>query len=204
MKTKILLLFCTVFLFLLSISPIFAQDIQEREDPDQLERYTLGDQTLTLKSAMVIPLFFMSPDFSFTTTNLSIGGSFGLGWNSYLNNNIQLGAEVEALFSFSPNWRALFMVPVMARITNIFYFYPFEVPIYLSAGVCFTKLTDYFHIDPVIKPGAAFLWNLNTEWALGGSLEYYFIPQIYFAESLASQTRFGNFLDITFSAVYHF
>jgi hypothetical protein len=167
--------------------------------------YALGNQALIISAGLFTPLFFQSPEGSFSGTNLSLGGVGSLQWAAYLNNNMTIGLEGGGMFAFSPNSRALFMLPITARYMYIFRFYPFEVPLSISAGINFTRLADHFQILPIMKPGASFFWNYDYEWAFGLNLIWWWSPNVYFGPTpSSSQTRFGNFLEITLSAMYHF
>lgn len=55
-----------------------------------------------------------------------------------------------------------------------------------------------------MRPGFGAYWDYTTSWAFGVNLYYWWIPQIYTSTALADQTRYGNFLTITLSALYHF
>ena len=70
----------------------------------------------------------------------------------------------------------------------------------------FSRLQDNQKIDAFLKAGSAFYWNYSSQWAFGANLFYWFVPQIYGASSPATSdaTRFGNFLEFTLSALYHF
>jgi hypothetical protein len=54
-----------------------------------------------------------------------------------------------------------------------------------------------------VKPGISGYYNVNAEWGLGLSLDYWWVPEIYFGDK-ADATSFGNFLELSFSARYHF
>ena len=167
--------------------------------------YILGNQALIISAGMFVPLFFQSPTGSLAGTNLSLGGVGSLQWAAYLNGNMTLGLEGGGMFAFSPNNRSLFMLPVTARYMYILRFYPFEVPLSISAGVNFTRLAEQFQILPILKPGASFFWNYDYEWAFGLNCIWWWTPNVYFGPTpSSSQTRFGNFLEITLSAMYHF
>ena len=168
--------------------------------------YSLGDQTLRINLGTFVPLFFFGGPDGLAPANLSLGGAGSLVWESYLSNNTTVGVEVGGSFSFTPNFRTLFMLPIAARGSYIFSFYPFEIPVTLAAGMNFSRLSDIQKIDPFVKAGGSFLWNYSSQWAFGANLFYWFVPQIYSATSPAGAdaTRYGNFLEITLSALYHF
>jgi hypothetical protein len=201
---------------------VFSQDAPEAQTPGDtvppdrdaplpteervLELYDLGDKMLSINLGLLIPLFFQAANGSIAGTNLSLGGSGSIRFESFLSSNVTLGGELGGSLSFSPNGRTLIMVPLTARVSYILRRYPFEFPLSFGAGINLTKLDDAFHIDPILKPAVSFYWNYNAEWAFGINLAYSWIPQIYSGGGLvpAEHTRFGNFLDVTLSALYHF
>jgi len=168
--------------------------------------YSLGDQTLRINLGLFAPLFFLGGPDTIAPANLTLGGAGSLVWESYLSNEITVGVEVGGSFAFTPNMRTLFMLPVAARGSYIFSRYPFDFPVTLAAGVNFERLADIRKIDPFIKAGTGFYWNYSSQWAFGANLFYWFVPQFYSASSAAGSdaTRYGNFLEFTLSALYHF
>ena len=107
------------------------------------------------------------------------------------------------MFATTEN-RTLTMIPVSFVTEYYFIAYPFEFPIYINTGISLNTLDNYFKITPSIKPGAGVYWNFNGEWAFGLNVDYWFIPELYFSEEYASESRIGNFLQANLSAVYHF
>ncbi len=179
---------------------------QKPQNPKkEIASYSLGDQMLAINLGLFVPLFFYGGSAGATGTNLSLGGTGSIMWSSFLDNNWALGFDIGGAFAFSPNARALFLVSITPRISYVFHSYPFDFPVFLEAGVDFARLQESFKTDPIIKPGASFLWNFNNNWAFGLNAVYWWIPEIYTGAVVSStETRYGNFLDITLSALYHF
>jgi hypothetical protein len=195
------LILAVLLLFVIALPSVYAASIAESNQP----YYTLGNQMLSINGGLFIPLFFQALDGKVAKTNLSLGGVGSLQWSTYLNNNMTLGLEGGGMFAFSPNSRSLFMLPVTTRYAYILRAYPFEFPLSIAAGVNFTKLDNSFQILPILKPGASVYWNYSYEWAFGLNLIYWWTPNIYFGpEPPSSDSRFGNFLEISLSALYHF
>ena len=196
------------FLSITLISVLLVPAVALDSDGDEeifVPVYSLGDQTLRINLGGFLPLFFFGGPDGVESANLTLGGAGSLVWESYLSNNITVGVEVGGSFSFTPNFRTLFMLPIAARGSYIFNFYPFEIPLTLAAGVNISRLVDMTKADPFVKAGSSFLWSYSSQWAFGANLFYWFVPQIYLATSPAGAdaTRYGNFLEFTFSALYH-
>ena len=194
-------------LALLLALPRAAQDEPVEAPIQEIEEFTpqfeLGDQLIATGLGMQIPLFFAGGDSGVTDTNLSLGGMGSLRWASYLNNTMSVGAEVSGSFSFTPNNRTLYLVPITARYTYYLRNYPFEFPLHIGLGAGLSSLDGDFKVDPAIIGGVEGFWNYDSQWAFGLRGQYWFVPQIYFQDDLADDTRLGNFLSLTLIARYH-
>lgn len=198
----------TIFIFSLVLSMLFfspSLHSQEEEPTPYVPTYVLGNQLLIINAGLFVPLFFQSLGGEIDNTNLSLGGVGSIQWSTYLNNEMTLGIEGGGMFAFSPNGRSLFMLPVTARYAYILRSYPFEFPLSISAGINFTRLSSMFQILPIVKPGVSVYWNYSLEWAFGINFFYWWTPNIYPGpEPPKNHSRFGNFLEISLSALYHF
>lgn len=177
--------------------PAGAQD----KGPEPAPMYALGDQTLAANASLFLPLFFLSYQPAMTTTNLTPGGALNLQWQAYVSGSWRVGVELGFAFAFSPNLNPLIQVPILAKATYIFGFYPFEVPISLGAGINIVKYSDQSTVDPLLKPEVGFYWIFSSSWSFGIGAGYMF--DFMFASD-AAKSRIGNFLDITISALYHY
>lgn len=203
-----------VFFLIICIICSAAAFGQEEEPPEEEETYIptydLGDQLFSISAGLFIPLFFHNPlqeteeEEAIMKTNLSLGGIGGLEWGAFLGSNVSLGFQLAGMFAVSPLERVIGMIPITAKLSYYFRFFPFELPIFLGAGVNFLTFDEYLYFGPILKPGAAFYWNFHPEWSLGLQFQYWWVPEFYTEESLREDSRFGNFLEITFSALYHF
>ncbi len=184
---------------------VFAQEIDDTPDEEFIPTYTLGDQMLSIDLGIVIPLFFALGDDGIAPTQLSVGGAGALYWGAFLTNELAVGLDVAGSFMFTPNRRTLFLLPIAARASYFFRRYPFEFPVHLGLGLSISRLEEATKVDFIAKPGASVYWNYNAEWAFGLNAEYWFVPQIYIGDSPPSDdSRIGNFLSVTLSALYRF
>ena len=208
MKTlsKKLILLLTLLVFI-SGSLYAASDDDEDDDRDTyVESFSLGDQMFFINGGVFIPLFFYDKSLDVYDTNLTLGGSGSLCWQVFLSNHISVGGELGGMFALSPNKRVLYMIPITAKATYWFRFYPFEIPISLGLGGNLSILEEAAHIDFIAKPGIGFYWNFNEEWAFGANAVYWFVPQMYSGSGKVSSTHsmFGNFMDVTLSVLFRF
>ncbi len=180
---------------------------QAPEDEDIfVPTYSLGDQTLAINLGLFAPLFITGGPDGITGPNLTPGAAGSIAWGSHLTNEIKLGVEVGGSFSFTPNRRPLFLVPITFESSYLFQAFPFEFPVKLGLGMSFARLEEDLKLDPFIRPGAAMYWNYSSQWAFGANLRYWIIPQIYSQGSVAGpdESRIGNFLELSLSALYRF
>lgn len=203
-----------VLLLFLLAAGIQSPGAQEAEVPAAarpvaIEYNGLGDQVFSINAGPFFPLFIHNPspekgEDSVTSSNLSIGGTGALYYGAYLNNNVQLGIEIGAMFAQSPNDNNFYMVPITFRGTYEFQLMNnlFTIPLYLGAGMSMTSYLDDFHVDMILKPGAGFYWNYSSSWSFGTNATYWWVPQIYPADK--EYNRIGNFTDVSLSAKYNF
>ncbi len=189
-------------LALLGLSAALPLQAQEKNpEPEPPPLYSLGDQTLSISAGVFVPLFFLSFQPSVAGTNLTLGGLGSLQWQAYLSSAWRIGVELGGVFSFSPNLNALLMLPITAKITYIITVYPFEVPLFLGAGINIVKYSDQSIVDPLFKPGVGFYWIFSSSWSFGVNAVYWWDMQ--FAQN-ASQSRVANFLELSLTALYHY
>jgi hypothetical protein len=189
------------------------QEIETIPEQEQIiPVYDLGDQFLGMNGGTNFPLFFdfynQSGDDRFFSAGqfyqVPLGGSLSIEWNSYINNNMTLGIEIGSFFASTFN-NTHVMIPVTASFQYIFHFFPFYLPLSIEAGFCFNIISDSRYFGPIIKPGMSFYYRFSTTWDFGLNLKYWWVPEVYFGDDPPKeQSAFGNFLELSFSALYHF
>lgn len=196
-------IFYIIFIFLIltsGFSQITAKD-------QFIEPYGPGSQTFTMNGGLFLPLFFYFPNLSDSFTpasgQLSLGGTGSLEWASFISNRLSLGIELSGTFAFTPNSHTHVLIPLTGKISYLFSLGSFEIPVFFGTGITVNKVSDQVYFGPIFKPGAAVYWNMNLKWGFGLSTQYWIVPEIYFGDD-KDKTSFGNFLDISFSARYHF
>ena len=187
-------------------------DTPPEDEEGFIEPYGLGSQHFTIDLGILRPLFFHFPGasavddlntFESAIGQLTLGGTGSLAWGSYLTPRFSLGVELSGSFTFSPNEYIQSLIPITMRMGYTFRKGSFEFPLHVNTGVVFNKYKDQLYFGPIVIPGITGYYNVNAEWGLGLSLDYWWVPEIYFGDR-ANQTGFGNMLDISFSARYHF
>jgi hypothetical protein len=183
--------------------PAVAQEPPVTESEPVASAYGLGDQVLSISLGPFFPLFNLVPGGSPSSTNLTVGGTGSIAWSAYVTGAIRIGAEIGGVFSFSrPNLNTLLMLPILARAQYVMTFYPFEVPLSLGVGMNIVKYGDLKNIDLLIKPGASIMWIYDSKWCFGLNLAWWWDMQFYPTDP--TQSRIGNFLEVSVSALYHY
>ena len=165
-------------------------------------QFSLGDQALSINVGAFIPLFLFGGSPTIGTTNLSLGGIGTIDWAAYLSAHWRIGASLGWDFTFDPNWTLFMMVPIIAKISYLIDFYPWEVPLTFGAGMNIVKYSVDSTIDLLLKPGTGLFWTYNSSWSFGVNLNYWWDMQFTSASSAGFVA--GNFLEVSLSAFYHY
>ena len=180
-------------------APAFAADTGP-----STSQYSLGDQTMSINAGVFLPLFMLPSGvvlMAGSPPQLTPGAAGSLSWAAYVGPQIRVGLDIAGTFTLSPNANVLLMLPFIAKASYIFSFYPFEMPLSLGVGANIVKYTSLSTIDLLLRPGAGFYWIYNSSWSFGANLNYWFDMQF---NTNADKSRFGNFLEFSLSALYHF
>jgi len=182
------------------------------ENEDFIEPYGLGSQVFSINAGLFFPLFFHFPGaderpelntFEPAWGQLSLGGTGSLSWGGYLTPRFALGGKLAGSFAFTPRGYIHSMIPITMWAEYLFRYGSFEFPLSLEGGIVINRVQDQAYFGPIAIPGISGYYNLNAEWGLGLSLKYWWVPEIYFGDK-ADVSSFGNFLELSFSARYHF
>ncbi len=205
MNRKNILIISSLMFILLPVMNVSSQETNSKDNSKEPGAvYSLGDQTLSINGGIFVPLFFQELTGSLHTTNLTPGGVGSLQWNTYIKSNFTIGAEIGGVFAFSPNLNILLLLPITVKASYIFSYFPFDFPVFLGTGIDIAKYQDNIHVDFMLKPGFSTYWRYNTSWSFGVNVVYWWILQPATGTQAKDETRMGNFLEISLSALYHF
>jgi hypothetical protein len=199
--------FFLIFFLLLSIlsaqeetpdEPPYIPPIESEWDDYAVTRYTKGDKTFHFSLGMIIPTFFSG--IKDNDPHLSNGGMLTLGYQYYLNPNVFIGGELTGMFAFSRRKNAFFVVPMGVRIGYQFILGRIEIPVSVMVGGAAQKYVESDYFGLIISPGASIFWRYSPDWSFGLNTVWWWLPQ--WAKDGTS--AYGNFLELTLSARYHF
>jgi len=180
---------------------------EEPSSQPQGVTHILGDQSMTFSLGGFLPLFFIRlADGSVEATNMVFGAKGSLQYNTYLAHTWLLSFELAGALGFTPNFNIYWSLPLTAKISYIWYLYPLELYFTLGLGANFQSFLGYSRIDFISRPEMGIYFLLDAKLKLGLSFSYWFNPQFATAEQEANkpgQSRIGNFMDVSFSLIYH-
>ena len=195
-----------IFLLFFSLpSLIFAQDdpsVETDWDNYEYDLYSAGDQTFMISLGMVIPLAF-THNGNTIKNNIEppIGGKGSLVYNYFLASNFFVGGEFAGMFMPTLQQDTLYFILIGARAGTQFIAGRFEFPIAASVGMIWHIYRNDRYYGLYLKGGGSAFFRATSSWAFGLSAFYYWIPQ--WTEKGYKDID-GHFMDITFSARYHF
>jgi hypothetical protein len=176
-------------------------------DEQFIEPYGQGSQTFSINAGIILPLFILFPNQSDVLVpfgdQLSLGGTGSLEWAAFLNNRLSLGIGLAGSFAFTQQKNTHSLIPITANLTYVFFLNSFEIPVLVGAGFAVNRVDDQVYFGSIMKVGTGFFYNINAEWSLGLRTQYWLVPEIYFGTQ-SDKTAYGNFLDISLSAKFHF
>ena len=160
--------------------------------------YNRGDKTFTITLGVLIPTLFNGVDEQ--GVGLSVGGTGTLAFSYFLTPHLFVGGELSGMFMSTRGKNMLYMIPFGARIGYQFIFRRFEFPFSFMIGGAPTLYLEQKYFGLIMKPGAGVFWRLNPDWSFGLNTSWWFLPQW----PKTGPDAYGNFLELTLSARYHF
>ena len=196
---------------------IRSQEPEQEPEPEvelAMPRYDLGDNTLSMRLGVGVPLFLIASEAVETHlgenkqvvgSNLYFPmGSAAVNWNAYLNPSFTIGLEVSGALAGDINDALLYLVPILARGGYVISTPQMEIPLMLGLGATVMRLVDKTSVAFTLQPAASFLWRATADWSFGVTAEYWFNWEPRWGEDNRSPHMFGNFLTATATAMYHF
>ncbi|MDR3167912.1 MAG: hypothetical protein LBT93_08210 [Treponema sp.] len=199
------------FLILIFLVLVFPLTAQEGEDPGETPidsdwsdfmpaLYARGDQTFTISLGPIIPAIFRGES-GLIENNLKLGGTGSLAYNFFLTPSFFIGAELGIMFSSTLGKNHLFIIPFGFKIGYQWVANRFEFPLTLMVGGAPQRYQNYSYFGLIIKPGASAFFRYNSDWSFGLNTTWWWIPEW---TSEKGKDVFGNFIDVTLAARYHF
>jgi hypothetical protein len=166
-----------------------------------------GDQTFIISLGTVFPTIFFNEgktiDHKLTPP---VGGTGSLAYNYYFYNQFYAGLEVGGMFINTLGSHTLFIIPIGLRGGWQFNFNKFEFPVTAVVGMVFHRFLAQGHYSLYLKGGAAAFYRVSNNWSFGINADWLWLPQWTSEKTVdgKSKTVYGNMIDLTLSARYHF
>ncbi|MDR2102239.1 MAG: hypothetical protein LBP43_06680 [Treponema sp.] len=191
--------------------PVFPLTAQEEEEPGEIPidsdwsdfmpaLYARGDQTFTISLGPIIPTILRGKS-GLIENNLKLGGTGSLAYNYFLTPALFTGAELGIMFSSTLGKNHLYIIPFGFKIGYQWVVKRFEFPLTLMVGGAPQRYQNYGYFGLIIKPGASVFFRYNSDWSFGLNTAWWWVPE-WTGES--GKDVFGNFIDVTLAARYHF
>jgi hypothetical protein len=163
--------------------------------------YNKGDQTFSITLGTIKPLFYLDADGEKLDNKSKLGGAGSLSYSYFFTPHFALGGEFGGMFSGTVGGNMLYIMPFGLRATYQYVAGQFEFPFSVMVGGATQSYlgTDYFGL--IVKPGAGAYWRATPDWSFGLNTIWWWVPEW---TSDRNTTVFGNFLELTLTARYHF
>jgi hypothetical protein len=202
------LFFLLAFPVFLSL-PLAAQDFEEGEEAPEVpiesdwsdvmpDLYSRGDHIFGITIGPILPMLFVHETGGVKEGNIGVGGGGSLMYTYFLTSHLFIGGELGGMFAFTKGENALFIVPMGIRLGYQYILGRFEFPLSLLAGFAPQTYLQKNFFGLFIKPAASAFWRFNPDWSFGLNAAWWWVPQ------WADRTVYGNFLELSLTARYHF
>ena len=204
-----------ILILLLALPGLFAQEEppqEEKPDTPPIESdwidydfalYSRGDKTFIITLGFLLPTYF-GGSVENNQHGLSLGGTGSLAFNYFLSSHFYFGGELGGMFAGTRGKNNLFIIPFGVRFGYQFVFRRFEFPFTIMIGGAPQKKLEETYFGLIIRPGASVFWRFNPDWSFGINSFWWFVPQWPKLQDGKRYNVYGNFIELTLSARYHF
>ena len=173
---------------------------------DNDNAYRRGDRTFLITFGFMFPTVFGGAVEN-NNHNMKTGGSGTLAFNQFLTSNIFVGGELSGMFASTVGKNTYTVLPAYGlKLGYQFVLWRFEFPLsfFVGAGHQRRRPLEDAYYGPIFKPSASVFWRFNQEWSFGLNTVWWLIPQWPAEREGFKHNVYGNFLELTLSARFHF
>jgi hypothetical protein len=200
--------FLLIFFMVFLICPLFAQEDPGYEIPTEPDwsnympsLYSRGDKTFTISMGVIFPTLFMQKGEVMESNLFPVGGTGSLAFSYFLNSHFFLGGEVSGLFNYTLANNTLFIIPMGPRFGYQFIVKKIEIPLTLVLGLAPHHYLAQGLLGFFIRGGFSVYYRFSPDWSFGLNSNWLWCPEW---TNEPAKDAYGNFVDITLSARYHF
>jgi len=196
---------------------LFFYDDNDSDDGSQIEsddrnmyipdKYSLGDQTVTISLGTVFPvLFFNNGDLIDHNITPPVGGVLSLAYSYFLGAHFFLGGEIGFLSAYTLGQNAVFIIPIGLRAGWQFVFRRFEFPLFAVIGIAPQRYLDLGYFGMYFKGAVSAYYRFHPKWSAGLIVDWSWYPQWPMKDGKRTPEKDidGNFIGVILSARYHF
>jgi hypothetical protein len=177
-------------------------DIEVDWDDYRYDLYSQGDQVLMISVGVIFPtLFINNGNLINHKIEPPVGGVGSLAFHYFLRSRLFIGGEVGGFFCSTLAGNTLYIIPLGFRVGTLFLAGRFEFPLIGTIGVSWHNYLDFGYFGLYFKAGGSVFFRATNHWAFGLTSSWYLFPEW---TDNAKFDVYGNFLDLTLSARYHF
>ena len=207
----------TWFLFLLLlVFPLLGIFAQEEEEPPEenpeppisdsnwddynLGIYLAGDKAFSITLGLLIPTVITGKGMRDNDHGLSLGGTGTLSFSYFLSSRIFVGGGLSGMFMGTRAKNMFYIIPMGVHVGWQYVYRRMEFPLTFMIGWAAQKYIDYSYGGLFLKPGVSAFWRFNPDWSFGFNSMWWWVPQW----PKNGRNAYGNFLELTLTARYHF
>jgi hypothetical protein len=163
--------------------------------------YSSGDRVFSISMGLIFPTVFTHQGKAITHNVNPLGGTGNLAYMQFIGSHVFLGGEIGIMFASTLRKSSLYIVPIGFRAGYQFIVKRFEFPLSLALGIAPQSYLSQDYLGFFMKPSGGAYFRLNPDWSFGINTAWWWVPQWPKEKDKIVNV---NFIDITFSARYHF
>ncbi|MDR2553456.1 MAG: hypothetical protein LBD31_09890 [Treponema sp.] len=169
--------------------------------------YSRGDQIFSIGLGLAKALFYADQEKGYLESNMNLGGMGALGYSSFLGPHLFWGLELGGMFASTLGENMYYIVPMGFRIGTQFVYRSFEFPLSFMVGMAPQSHQKISYLGLFAKPSAGIFFRFHSEWSLGLSSSFWWVPQ-WTRKEREEHSGFVNvhgfFLEFSLGIRYHF
>ena len=201
--------FFLLLCFCILTMPLFAQEDEDEGIDTEADwygelpsLYSLGDKTFNISLGLTFPVLFFHEGELIKSHNVNIiGGTGSLAFNYFLSSNFFVGGEIGGQFNGTLAENMLYIIPIGIRSGYQFIIWKMEIPLALVIGIAPQTYRGQGYVGLFLKGVASAYYRFNPDWSFGMDFSWSWFPQ--WPKEPHTNTD-GNFINLIFSARYHF
>ena len=164
--------------------------------------FARGDRTLLISLGVAFPTVFLSNGKTIEhQIDPPVGGTGSLAINYFIMPKLTVGGELGGMFLPTLAGNTLYMIYLGGRVGTQFVAGRFEFPVGISAGMAWQTYLDLGYFGVYLRATGSAFFRATVNWAFGLTSSWFMFPEW---TSDTKKNVYGNFVDFTLSARYHF